>query len=94
MNAQNELINYFLRDGFFRIPNAERMKEGHRKYKKGYEIRFTALNRAEQFSITRLLDKMNFKYGKPYKKRNQIIIPVYGKENFIEFNNAIKKSNC
>lgn len=91
MNPQKELINYFLRNGCFRIPNAERMKEGYKKYKKGYEIRFTALNKSEQFSITRLLGKMNFKYGKPYKKRNRIIIPVYSKDAFIEFNKILKK---
>jgi hypothetical protein len=90
-NAQEELVRLFLRNGCIRHPKPERLKEGHRNYKKGYEIRWTALNRDEEFTIIRMLSKLGFKHGKPFKKVNRIIIPVYGLDSLTEFQKILTR---
>ncbi len=84
--AEKELVKLFLRNGCLRSPSDERQEqEGHRKYKKGYELRWTAMDAQETEKILDLLSKVGFKVGKPYPKRTQTILPVYGKSAVLRF---------
>jgi hypothetical protein len=85
-----ELFRLFFRNGCIRYPKPERLKEGHAVYKKGYEIRWTALNNDEHSRILQLLKKVGFNHGKPFKKNNRIIIPVYGYDKLAEFQKMSK----
>lgn len=89
--AQEELVRIFLRNGCFRRPDKKRLKEGHRKYKKGYETRFTVFKK-EEILIKQLLSKSGFTYGKSFKKVKRIVIPVYGYDNMMAFQKMISEN--
>ena len=84
-----KLIDYFNRNGCFRIPDKSKIKEqGTQSYKKGYEIRFVLRDDQELKKVKKLLGKAGFKCGKPYSKVSQMVQPVYGKkaqEKFRQF---------
>ena len=84
--AEKKLVELYFRNGCIRSPNEVRVgQDGHRKYKKGYEIRWTAKDEAEEKMIKNLLSRAGFTAGKPYFKRSQTILPVYGKAAFLRF---------
>lgn len=83
--AEEILTKYFNRNGYMRIPNEYRRKIEKAEYKKGYEIRFVAKSDSELSEIRQALKKVKFKFGKPFKKNKQIILPVYGKQLFDKF---------
>lgn len=79
------LARYYHRKGYMRLPNEKRRKADKQKYKKGYEVRFVAHSESELKQIRQALTNTGFKPGKPYRRFNQFIQPVYGKrtvENF------------
>ncbi|HFA48996.1 MAG TPA: hypothetical protein ENJ95_08265 [Bacteroidetes bacterium] len=79
---EKKLVELYLRNGYMRCPNQERQKtDGHKKYKKGYEIRWVAKDKKELERMQRWLKKTKFKAGKPYAKgKATYALPVYGKE--------------
>ena len=84
--SEKKLVELFLRNGCLRYPSDERQEQdGHQKYKKGYEIRWTAMNAQEYELIAALLSETGFVAGKPYPKRKRTILPVYGKEALLRF---------
>ncbi|RMH01472.1 MAG: hypothetical protein D6702_11200 [Planctomycetota bacterium] len=79
--AERRLAALYRRNGCIRLPNRERCREeGPARYKKGYEVRLTANDRAELKEIPRLLELAGYRAGKPHAKGNRWRIPVYGRE--------------
>jgi hypothetical protein len=70
----------FVRNGYVRRQNRERLAEGADTYKKGDEIRLVADTRAEVMEIRRLLRQAGFRPGRPFAKANQYRQPLYGRE--------------
>lgn len=80
------LLHYFNNGGYVRWQNLERLEtESYKKFKKGHECRFVASSMAEVRQIRTLLRRAGFRYGRPYKKGNQIVLPLYGCLQVIEF---------
>ncbi|MFQ6114631.1 MAG: hypothetical protein ACE5NG_11210 [bacterium] len=69
-----------------RVPNDARREEEPHDYKKGYEIRLLANTRREIMAIRRLLRQVGLKGGRPFKKHNQWVQPIYGKQAMDRFN--------
>lgn len=64
-----------------RTPNLERRKgDEAEKYKKGYEVRFSVADKAEEKELRAILGRLGLKGGRAYAKVNRLIVPVYGKE--------------
>jgi len=80
------LVERFQRNGYMRGPNHDRREEEPRNYKKGYEIRLVANTQREITAVRRLLRQVGLKGGKPFKKNNQWVQPIYGKQAMDRFN--------
>ncbi len=89
-SVKKQLVYFFNRNGYFRIPDPERQRTERETYKKGYEIRFTAEDKEELLKIRKLLSKAGFKCGKPYSDYPHFIQPVYGKKSFEKFQCLLK----
>lgn len=82
---ESRLIQYFQRNGYFRIPDEELRERRGEDYKKGYEIRFVANDERELSKINSHLRKAGFKRGKSFEKNNKFVLPVYGREAVEKF---------
>lgn len=71
---------YFKWKGYIRWPNPKRRSQEGQKYKKGYEIRFVAKTQKELSEMRKILKNAGFKLGEPFKKANQIVQPIYGRQ--------------
>lgn len=81
-----ELVGLFRRNGYVRPPAEKRLaKPGTGEFRRGFEFRMTAENRAELMHIRRLLRQAGFKPGRPFEKANQYRQPVYGRKNLDRF---------
>lgn len=87
----NRLVMFFKRNGYIREPDENRRKKDGQSYKKGYEIRFVVNDKTELVKVKSLLHMYGFKVGKPFKKRLQTIIPVYGKDAVEKFRKILSK---
>jgi hypothetical protein len=74
------LIGYFLRNGNIRRPNPKRLREGHERYKKGWEVRLVLTSWLELRQVRRELSAVGLKAGRPYRKATRWVQPVYGRE--------------
>jgi hypothetical protein len=74
------LKDYVRANSYARVPDEERQEEGWSSYKKGYEMRIVVKSQAEVRNLKRLLSEEKIKPGKPYRKAQQWVLPVYGKE--------------
>jgi len=79
------LAQLYQRHGYMRVPNETRRKEEGSKYKKGYEIRLVAKTQREIAMLRRLLRRAGLKGGKPFKKHNRWVQPIYGKQAMDRF---------
>ncbi len=86
-----KLIEYFLRNGYFRVPDNERRKRETSSYKMGYEIRLVARSKKELAEIRKLLKAASLKPGKPFAKVNQWCQPIYGRAAMEQFQEWINK---
>lgn len=84
-----KLGEYFLRNGYLRLPNEMLKKKKVGNYRKSYEIRFVAKNKNELKEIKSLLKDADLKPGKHFSKFNQFVLPVYGKESFFRFKSLL-----
>lgn len=80
-----KLADYFVRNGYVRLPKETPKTKKSSGSRKGYEIRFVAKNKSELKELKQLLAEADFKSGKPFDKFNQFVLPVYGKEQFFRF---------
>lgn len=74
------LAQYIRANSYARVPNETRQDEGWNSYKKGYELRIVVKTQADLKQVRRLLKDASIKPGKPYRKANQWVVPVYGKQ--------------
>lgn len=89
-NAAALLAAFFQRNGCVRIPNKKRRKLDGQTYKKGYEVRLTAGSAAELRSLRAQLKIAGFKPGKPYRKINRFILPIYGQAAVEKFSMLVE----
>lgn len=85
ISKASQLRNFFERNGYYRVPDEDSRQEKKAAYKKGYEIRFVARDYKEYLEIRKLLKALGFEPGKAFFKGTQRVIPVYGKENYLDF---------
>ena len=78
VNPRRLLRDVFRTNAYMRMPNRERQKEEGQAYKKGYEVRLVVATLREAAQIRRSLKEVGLKGGKPFKKANQWVQPVYG----------------
>ena len=62
-----------------RVPDVGKREEEGQKYKKGYEVRFTVTDRAEERELRACLAALGLKGGKAFVKHTHLVVPVYGK---------------
>jgi hypothetical protein len=84
-SAELQLVNFFCRNGYMRVPNKSRRKKEPSTYKMGYEIRLVAKDKGELALIRRLLKSVDIKPGSPFEKSNQWCQPIYGKSALQQF---------
>lgn len=80
-----KIAEYFVRNGYLRLPDEKPSKKKKTVTKKGYEIRFVAKDRKELSEMKSLLKEAGLEAGKPFDKFNQFVLPVYGKEKYLRF---------
>ena len=81
--AAKELLALFLACGYVRQYSvARRDREGHRKYKKGFEVRLVLRHPGELQQARRLLDQVGFTPAASFRKHSRYIQPVYGQPAF------------
>jgi hypothetical protein len=85
-----ELVEFFHRNGYMRVPNEALRQESPREYKKGYEIRLVARTQQELATMRRLLRQVDLRAGKPFPKHNQWVQPVYGRDAMDLFNSWLE----
>lgn len=80
MAEPTSLADYVRANSYARVPNETRQDEGWSAYKKGYELRIVVKTQADLKQVRKLLKDASIKPGKPYRKANQWVVPVYGKQ--------------
>ena len=84
--ALKYLAEIFLRNGYLRTRDKKKLKmNGAQNYKKGFEIRLVAKNRAELRMIRAAIKAMDLTVSKTFIKHNATIQPIYGKEITLKF---------
>lgn len=83
---QRRAAELFSRGGCVRRPNDDRRSEGHRVYKKGWEVRFYVGSKAEAAEAGRILRRAGLVAGRAYYKRPALwILPLYGRDQVERF---------
>lgn len=84
--AQRRAVELFHKGACVRTPNEDRLEEGHQKYKKGWEIRFSVRSRSDASELKRILQSLDLRSGRPYRKHQTTwILPMYGREQVQRF---------
>jgi hypothetical protein len=81
MAKERTLKEYIRENSYARVPDEDRQEEGWSSYKKGYEMRIVVKSQADVRNVKRLLTDVHIKAGKPYRKAQQWVLPVYGKDS-------------
>ncbi len=79
-SCRARLAQLFERNGYVRLPHEERRRELGSKYEKGWEVRLVLNTQSELDEVRPLLERMGLKPGRPVKKSNQWVQPIYGKQ--------------
>lgn len=80
-DSPSTLADYLRANSYARVPNEERQEEeGWTTYKKGYELRIVVRTQEELRQVRRLLNEAGISPGKPFRKAQQWVQPVYGRE--------------
>lgn len=74
------LADYVRANSYARVPNTDRQDEGWTAYKKGYELRIVVKTQDDLKKLRRLLLEAGIQPGKAYRKAQQWVVPVYGKQ--------------
>ena len=90
-STAEQLRQLFNRNGYYRVPDEASREDKKASYKKGYEIRFVAQDYKEYLEIRKLLKALGYEPGKAFFKGAQRVIPVYGKENYLAFQELMKE---
>ena len=65
--TSRELAFYLSRKACIREPRPDRIGEGHKVYKKGWELRIVLLTFREVQEVRRLLARVGLKVGRSYR---------------------------
>jgi hypothetical protein len=82
MAELNTLTEYLRANSYARVPDETRQEEGWTEYKKGYELRIVVKTQEDVKKVRHLLQDAGIKPGKAYRKAQQWVQPVYGKQAF------------
>lgn len=77
--AMAELLRWFERGGYIRRYDPERRAQEGQGYKKGYEVRFVLGSEDDLQVVRRLLTAAELRPGKPFRKHQRYVQPVYGR---------------
>lgn len=91
ISRAEQLRQLFDRNGYYRVPDEASREDKKTSYKKGYEIRFVAQDYKEYLEIRKLLKALGYNPGKAFYKGAQRVIPVYGKENYLAFQELMQE---
>ena len=86
-----ELLVWFERGGYIRRCDSQRRAREGRGYKKGYEVRFVVDSEDELQVVRRLLTAAKLRPGKPFRKHQRMVQPVYGRATVEWFVNRLPK---
>ncbi len=91
ISSFEQLAAFFHRNGYTRPP-LEKCLDGLATglYRRGFEFRLTATDKAELAVIQRELRRAGFTPGKVFTKGNQYRIPVYGRASLERFLEMLK----
>ncbi|MGL4421927.1 MAG: hypothetical protein ACRCZF_14770, partial [Gemmataceae bacterium] len=82
----SQLAALFRRNGYVRRQKTDRLvDDGYRKYKKGDEVRLTAVSVEELELIRQLLSAAGFDPGRAFAKAQQWNLPIYGRSEVARF---------
>lgn len=79
-SAVSTLKAHFNDRAYLRVPNPDRMDEGHEAYKKGFELRFVMDKRKDLTSVRKALADAGFRVAKAFEKNSKFVQPLYGRE--------------
>lgn len=84
--AQRRAVDFFHNGACVRTPNEDRLDEGYRRYKKGWEVRFSVHSRSEATELRRVLVAAGLRSGRSYRKHQTTwIVPMYGRDQVTRF---------
>jgi hypothetical protein len=78
--ALTSLTDYLRANSYARVPNEDRQEEGWSSYKKGYELRIVVRTQDDVRKVRRMLQDAGIHPGKPFRKAQQWVQPVYGRQ--------------
>jgi hypothetical protein len=79
-SLQRRLARFYRRNAYVREPRGERVEEGRRSYRKGWEVRFVLRDLDEVAIVEKLLRELGFNPGRPFPKHSRWVVPAYGEE--------------
>lgn len=79
MTDTTTLADYVRANSYARMPNPDRQDEGYGSYKKGYELRIVVRSQDDIRKLRRLLNEQGITAGKAFRKAQQWVVPVYGR---------------
>lgn len=85
-----KLAAMFAQNGCLRAPDPKRRKTEGGKYHAGYEVRLVAADKQELKELRAMLASVNLKPGREFKKGKRVVLPIYGKEQVMQFTKLIK----
>lgn len=80
MSEAYSLADFVRANSYARVPDETRQDEGWKEYKKGYELRIVVKTQDDLKRVRKLLQDAAIKPGKAYRKAQQWVQPVYGKQ--------------
>ena len=86
-----ELLVWFERSGYIRRYDPQRRAREGPSYKKGYEVRFVLDSEDALRVVRRLLTAAKLRPGKPFRKHQRIVQPVYGRTTVEWFMDQLSK---
>ncbi|TAH53519.1 MAG: hypothetical protein EYC68_03205 [Chloroflexota bacterium] len=80
MADPSTLADFLRANSYARVPDETRQEEGWGSYKKGYELRIVVKTQDDLKRVRKLLKDVHIKPGKAYRKAQQWVQPIYGKQ--------------
>lgn len=85
-----KLAEMFAKNGCLRAPDLKRRKSEGGEYHAGYEIRLVAEDRQALKELRSMLAGVKLKPGREFKKGKRVVLPIYGKDQVVQFTKLIK----
>lgn len=94
LSDRRRLGRFFNRNSYCRRPDEDRLQEGHRAYRKGWEVRLVLKDEDEVGLVNPLIRRVGLNPGKAFQKGKKWIVPVYGREaveSFQQWSELVEK---